>query len=373
MRALPTLVLPWLIVACVSGFGPNEPAHVAPRHGAGAPSCLVDFDSMQAVVARDYAGYAAKASSAEAAFTALTNSVRVEVAEATDGEACTAVLQRWIDWFGDPHLQVWAPRLRSAESGSDPSRDASSRDRRRPSLAFIGNGTALLRLGSFDQRYKPAVDSLIANHRARLLSTPYLVIDVRRNGGGWTGAYESVIPLLYTDPIFVHGMEAWASEGNIAYMRSLLEADGIAEAIKRQIRALLPRMEANPGEFVVISEDREIRLDTVYPMPRAVAVLIGRWCASSCEQFVLDARQSRKVTVIGADNTGGFLDYGNVRRVELPSGRRRLQVPTARSRRLPEMPLDRIGIAPEVRLPDGETDPVAFARRFLRSLEDGRR
>lgn len=339
------------------------------------PGCAADLDALETVVRRDYAGFRTKVEERASTLAALTDSVRSEVLAATDPSACTAALQRWIAFFGDPHLQAWEPRPGSAGGGGEGSSASGSangdapEDPRRPSLRFPDDSTVVLELPDFSDRYKPAIDQLIAEHRPRLLATPYLVIDVRRNGGGWTGSYEeSILPLLYTDPILVHGMEGWASEGNIAYMREMLASDR-AEGIKRIIRALLPKMEGRPDQFVTITENREIRLDTVHPMPRAVALLVGRGCASTCEQFVLDARQSRKVVVMGAANTGGFLDYGNARRVQLPSGKRVLQVPTARSKRLPENPMDLVGIAPEVRIPEGETDPIAFALRYLRSVD----
>ena len=340
------------------------------------PGCAADLDALETVVRRDYAGFRTKVEERASTLAALTDRVRSEVLAATDPSACTAALQRWIAFFSDPHLQVWEPRPEPGGGGREESSasgsangGAASEDPRRPSLRFPDDNAAVLELPDFGDRYKPAIDQLIAEHRARLLATPYLVIDVRRNGGGWTGTYEeSILPLLYTDPILVHGMEGWASEGNIAYMREML-ASNRAEGIKRVIRTLLPKMEANRDQFVTITENREIRLDTVHPMPRAVALLVGRGCASTCEQFVLDARQSRKVVVMGEANTGGFLDYGNVRQVQLPSGKRVLQVPTARSKRLPENPMDRVGIAPEVRIPEGEADPIAFALRYLRSVD----
>lgn len=334
--------------------------------GAESAECAADLDSLQTVVRRDYAGFRVKAEARPAALAAVTDSVRASVLAAADGAACTTALQRWAAFFGDPHLEVWEPRPRPAAGAEANTGGTPAPDPRLPSIRFIDDSTAVLELPSFGDRYRPAIDSLVAEHRARLLATPYLVIDVRRNGGGWTGSYESIVPLLYTSPILVHGMEAWASEGNIAAMRQMLASDR-AEGIKQVIRELLPRMEASPGRFVTIADDREIRLDTVHPLPRAVAVLVGRGCASTCEQFVLDARQSRKVTVMGKANTGGFLDYGNARRVQLPSGKRVFQVPTARSRRLPGNPMDIVGIAPEVRIPEGEADPVAFALRHLRS------
>ncbi|HEV2149923.1 MAG TPA: S41 family peptidase [Longimicrobiaceae bacterium] len=356
-------LLPGLILALALPVG-------APAQGGARPAsaeCIADLDSLETVVRRDYSGFRTKAQQRASGLAAVTDSVRAAARAAPDPDACTAALQRWIAWFRDPHMEVWEPKPRPTAGQDGAARpSAPPEDPRRPSLRFADDSTAVLRLGDFGDRYKPAIDSLVAAHRARLLATPYLVVDVRENGGGWTGSYESVLPLLYTRPILVHGMEAWASEGNVAYMREMLASDR-AEGIKRVIRDLLPKMEASRDRFVTISEDREIRLDTVHPMPRAVAVLTSRRCASSCEQFVLDARQSDKVTVIGTENTRGMLDYGNSRRVQLPSGKRVLQVPTSRSRRLPDDPLDVVGIAPEVRVPEDEPDPVEFARRHLRS------
>ena len=147
----------------------------------------------------------------------------------------------------------------------------------------------------------------------------------------------------------------------------MLDDPNVVAEIKSQIREMLPRMEASRGSFLRIDAASEIRLDSALALPRAVAVVTGRGCASSCEQFVLDAMRSRKVTVFGKDNTGGFLDYGNVRTVTLPSGIRRLALPTARSWRLPARPLDRTGIPPNILIPKEESDPIAFVVRSIRS------
>jgi C-terminal processing protease CtpA/Prc len=159
-------------------------------------------------------------------------------------------------------------------------------------------------------------------------------------------------------------MDVYASPANIALAREMVSSGRAPAAMLEQARAVLTRMEANPGGFVTFAEDTQIRLDTVYPLPRAVALLVDRRCASSCEQFILDARQSRKVTVIGTGNTRGMLDYGNLRRVPLPSGQRRFFMPTARSRRLPANSMDRTGIAPAVLVPPG-ADPLVFAIQHL--------
>jgi hypothetical protein len=68
------------------------------------------------------------------------------------------------------------------------------------------------------------------------------------------------------------------------------------------------------------------------------------------EEFLLEARQSAKVSLFGT-RTNGCLDYSNVRLVPLPSGERLLGVPMTRSRRLPDHGIDGTGIAPDRPLP----------------------
>jgi hypothetical protein len=353
-------------VLCVAGAAMLAAGRTAPRSAAD-PGCAADWDSTRTMVERDYAGYRDKTGAAErrAAFAALTDSVRAAVEAAADDRACTAALQRWTTFFRDPHLSLWQPDPDPAQPAA-----ATTGPTAAPpapyAIRYPDDSTAVLVLSDFGQRRKAGIDSLLAAHRARLLATPYLVIDVRRNGGGWTESYAGVLPLLYTDPIRVDGMEAWASEGNVAYVRGMLASERAPAALKEQLRPLLARMEAHPGEFVVIAVDSTIRMPEVLPLPRAVALLTARQCASTCEQFVLDARQSRKVVVIGAGNTRGMTDYGNARTVTLPSGLRRLQLPSARSMRLPETRMDMVGIAPDVRIPEAEADTVAFAVRELR-------
>ncbi|MBW3569958.1 MAG: S41 family peptidase [Gemmatimonadetes bacterium] len=354
--------------ACAAPGERLETATAPPPLAAAAvdPGCAVDWDSTYTIVSRDYAGFAGKTAGPEraAAFAAVTDRVRAELRSAADAEACTAALQRWIAFFGDRHLQLWqpgAPAPQPAGPAPAPAQEP------RLSVAFLDDSTALLTLPDFGQRWKGAIDSLVAAHRERLLATPYLVIDVRGNGGGWTASYASVLPLLYTDPIHVDGIEGWASEGNVAEARRMVESPDTPEQLKAQIRPMLGLLEANRGRFVRFAGDDTVTFDTVHPLPRAVAIVADRRCASTCEQFLLDARQSRKVTVFASENTRGMLDYGNLRTVRLPSGARRLAVPTTRSLRLPENPMDLVGIAPGVRIPPGETDPVRFAARHLRS------
>jgi len=363
--------------ACTSVPRTVTPAPPAPRTAtlsASAAACVADFDFTHALITRDYAGFADRMRESASRINALTDSVRAEVRAVESDSACTRLLQRWVGIFRerDHHLQLGryrrsppAPAAAALPAPTGPPTD----DPRRPTIRFADDSTAVLRFATFNMFYKTAIDSLIAAHRARLLATPYLVVDVRSNTGGATASYASLMPLIYTDPYRVEGMDVWASDGNIAYYKAMLDTANVPESIKAEGRVLVPRVEASRGRFATWDEDRLVRLDTVYPMPRRVAILIAGLCASSCEQFVLDARQSRKVTVLGKQNTAGMVDYGNTRKEILPSGIRQISMPTSRSRRLPERAMDYKGFAPDVLIPWEEPDAVAFAIRYLKSGE----
>jgi len=187
---------------------------------------------------------------------------------------------------------------------------------------------------------------------------------VRGNGGGYTGSYESLTPLLYTNPVHFNGVDVRASAANIAHYRTMVASSFLSAKDGVLIRALLSRMERHVGPFVELTPDTVIRRDTVFPMPQAVAVVVDSECASSCEDFVLEARQSSKVTLLGVSHTAGVHDYGEVRGVWLP-GWRRIAIPTSRAR---GPRIDNVGLAPAVQIPKAEPEATEFVRHYLYSV-----
>lgn len=333
------------------------------------PSCAADFEYVHAVITRDYAGYRDRLAESATVIGALTDSVRATADRASSDSACTALLQRWLAPFSahDHHLQLWQPRRSPAGTAGGGRQETRSL----PLLAFPDDSTAVLTLPSFDERYKPAIDSLLGAHWTRLIATPFLVINVQDNGGGATRAYAAALPLLYTRPIPRDGMDFWVSDANLAMVRALAADATAPPGLRAEAARVLPSLEANVGRFAPMEAADTIRLEQVHATPRAVAILTGAGCASSCEQFVLDAMQSAKVVVLGVQPTAGFLDYGNVLTVTPPQGIRRLAFATSRSRRLPDRAMDHTGIAPQVMIPREVADRVAFAIRYLKERRAG--
>jgi C-terminal processing protease CtpA/Prc len=193
------------------------------------------------------------------------------------------------------------------------------------------------------------------------------VIDLRNNGGGSDFVYGPLTQLLYSRPIYSVGVEMRASEDNVRLRKAIAEelraeAPEVAQQLDRQVE----RMAAALGTFVPGGEQIFYveRLDALRPFPKRVAVLVDN-AASTGEQFLLEARQSRKVTLFGKENSAGVLDFANVVGMPTPSGRHQLFWATSRSMRLPGDPVDPDGIAPDIRIPADEADPVAYAQRWL--------
>jgi C-terminal processing protease CtpA/Prc len=210
----------------------------------------------------------------------------------------------------------------------------------------VAPGTVLVRVPSFNDPH--GIDSVFAAEGDRIRNSDRLIIDVRGNGGGSDYNYREFVPLLYTNPMQMIGMDVLATEDNIASQVALATDTTFPAGQRAELRSLAERMRKHPG-WVQGSDGRHMEW-RVLQKPRVVAVLVDQGCASSCEQFLLMARQSSKVTIYG-DRSGGVLDYANVRSTTMPGGTLILARPITRSRRLPKEPIDNIGIAPDVRIP----------------------
>jgi C-terminal processing protease CtpA/Prc len=154
----------------------------------------------------------------------------------------------------------------------------------------------------------------------------------------------------------------------------------IKDGYEEESKALVEKMKENIGGIVIHpyhkGNDMVIR-DTIYKYPKQVGVIINGRNASSAEQFILTAKNSSKVILFGTENTAGVLDYSNITPKELPSGEYSLWLPATRSRRLPENPIDNIGIAPDIYIPfeptlqlfDRLDDWVYFVKNYLEYKE----
>jgi hypothetical protein len=229
----------------------------------------------------------------------------------------------------------------------------------------LSDRTAWLRLPSFQDSVHPILTALIQQHRTDLESIENLIIDVRNNGGGSDYVYASITPFIYSRPIYTIGVQLKCSEDNIKGWQTLLSDPEIPAEEVKVIRSRIDSMRRHLGGYFTPEPSFGVEtMPEVKIFPKRIAVLI-QGAGSSGEQFILEAMQSRKVTLFGKGPTAGVLDFANVRSFSLPSGRFTVSNPTSRSLRLPGFSVDPHGIAPDITIPAEERDEIAFVQQWL--------
>jgi hypothetical protein len=230
---------------------------------------------------------------------------------------------------------------------------------------FLNENTLYFNIPSFSWEAKPMVDSLFATQKENLSKSANLIIDLRNNGGGSDDVYGVISPYLYTQPIKGIGVDALASNDNIKGWELILaQYPDLPAESRQEIQNLIDKMKLQNNQNVNIVEDDIDSSFTQLLFPKNVVILINERCASTTEQFLLEARQSKKVTFMG-QNTSGTLDYSNVRESDFCEMPYLLYAPTTRSRRIDiGEGIDGIGIKPSIYLTDKQ-DWIEEALKFL--------
>ena len=216
-----------------------------------------------------------------------------------------------------------------------------------------------------DLANKAVLDSLLAGNKKVLEDIPYWIVDFRDNGGGSTDVFQSLLPYLYTQPFKEYGVSHWLSPDNTAVLKDfLVENEKMMDAgSARSIRALVKQGEARPNTWH-IGQGETTRLNK-HEMPRRVAILANSGTASSGEAFLEVARGISAKSVIFGENTGGFMDYGDVMPHDLHCDGLIAAIPTSRMNRIDHgLSYDKDGIAPDVRIGPTEPDWITFVQHY---------
>ena len=245
-------------------------------------------------------------------------------------------------------------------------------DPHRP-VVYRRNGTLVFAVPSHSG-FKPALDSLVANHRDELSHADKLIIDLRGNEGGGSQMTESLEPFVslkeqLPNPFPTDRPLMLSSDDQIGYARRAFGSDTTAF-----VRGLLERLRAHPGELVPLNDpaDTTKKVDprdwVVSSGPKRVGVLIDRGTVSASEVFVLYALRSRRATVFG-EPTAGALDYQSTSIVSLSPNEKRWYLGYGTITRGPGLPVGGMrgkGIPPQVHLDlERVADPVAYVIRAL--------
>lgn len=312
--------------------------HISVSIGSEAV-CREDVRASFGLVERNYAGYADKLAQLGAPAIERAQAEALRRVGAGESTSCAQILNDWLAVFDEGHMGVAEGRRSSRQA------------RQEPEFEIVSDDVAWLRVPSFEPEYRPALEGLMRRHRHEIVARPELIIDVRGNGGGNGSTYRVLAELVYVKPVPMTGADVLATPENTAAWKRMLPTLHADE--RRFTQRVIARMQQHPGQWVNFFPDGQVARDVVLPQPSRVAVLTDAGCGSACERFVLEARQSPKVRVVGSA-TMGNLDYASLRPHPLPSGRM-LWLGTTRAHGLPESSVDAHGIAPHI-----ELDPALF-------------
>ena len=294
--------------------------------------CPKEFDFLVKKIENDYAGFKDKVNSKTINdYNEHTEKIKSQTEQIRSFQRCTMVLESWLRFFNDKHLSIEIDK----------------------NIYFtykrINSEAVLLRIPEFSWNYKDLIDSLILTNKSEITSTPILIIDLRGNGGGTDYCFQELLPLIYTNPYIKEGAEYWASQGNIDLFEKALKEGTIKKGREKETEAFVDSLKKYKNSFYQPPNFKTITSDTIYKTPQMVSVIIDDYCASSCEEFILSAKNSAKTTIFGTQ-TLGVLDYSNSDSEDLLTKGFRIRYPMTRSTRLPEFPIDNIGIKPDVEI-----------------------
>lgn len=226
----------------------------------------------------------------------------------------------------------------------------------------ITDRTSLLCMSSFDDMYVEKIEKIVSDNKQAIENCENLIIDIRNNGGGTYDAYDEILPYIITNNIRGVGSEFLVTQTLIDGVESWFDD----EVGKEMGRRWISMFEGNIGKFInVDTVDVSIsNIKIAEHSPKQIAVLVNKGTASSGEAFTLEAKQSKKVKILGVP-TYGAIDYGSASPFDFGSENYILVMPTWRAMRLPDYPIDNIGVQPDIYMDKSIKDWVQFAVDYL--------
>ncbi len=320
--------------------------------------CGNDFEFLANSYIKDYSGFQ-DFSKLHPDYLKTINKLAKQAKSIKYIQTCDSIIKKLITYINNGHVVYGQTKENPYFESSNTNHLQVSLS---PTLNFLNNETVLLEIKTCDLYYKPLLDSLLLTNEKKLSKTKHFIIDLRGNEGGGDATFDLLVPYLYTNPILIHTAQLWASENNIKLFESFLTNPEIPLESKLNIQKIVDKARNNPLTFVPLSDNKvdTLVLDSVMEYPKKVSIIIDRNCKSSTEQFLLLVKQSRKTVIYGKTNSGGALDYSNLNFIVTPSSYWYASVPTTKTTRLPENPVDPNGIKPDQLIDGNRSDIIKW-------------
>lgn len=238
------------------------------------------------------------------------------------------------------------------------------------SVEKLTDKTTLVKLQNFDYPFVERIEKMINDNKTLIENSENLIIDLRDNGGGTTNSMTPILPYIMDGKVRSMNVEYFVSDFFISnqerYVKNLPDSEKYKEE-KKNILENLTFYKENMGKYVLRPNEKSVETESYEAntkSPKRVVILANNKVASSGEVLVLLAKQSKKVKILGTP-TSGVLDYANAMISNYEYDGHSLILPTYRSLRLPDFPIDNIGIQPDIYLDKSVEDWVNFSVDYL--------
>lgn len=241
------------------------------------------------------------------------------------------------------------------------------------SFKEIDKETNYINIKSFDGSYFTKLDSFYKSLSHKIYSKPYLIIDVRNNGGGSTNCALPLVEYFFSKKIVdTTYAQHYATPDIIARYEEVYKGmrKNEKEFGKKNVENFKKELEklkkAKLYSFYPKKGSKEVIKFPNHPLPLKVAILYNKGCASACEDLLFYAMHPSKAVLMG-ENSGGYTGYGNVFPIKTPCMGFIMEVTTTRYS-WNQRQYDSKGIPPQYYLKNDE-DWVLQAMKILKQGE----
>ena len=273
----------------------------------------------------------------EEAYKRLTAEKYSKSKKITSPPDCVKLINEWLIFFRKSHIGLSLNSSSYADQVNLYDKFAVER---------LSKNTMYIKIKSFGgSEIQQIISDMIDANDYLLSNTPNLIIDLRGNSGGWYSAWNPLRKYIDSKPEYSFDDMIRVSEENAKQMNANLVRDNAGKRFAGDASLTIK----NPG--------------VIKKFPESVVILIDNDTGSSSESFLIYAKQSNKVKVMG-QKTSGTTEVGHIAYLESPDKQFKLLygmgiMPQAKYTQY----LD-YGIQPDIFLPKN-LDWIEEARKYL--------
>ncbi len=232
----------------------------------------------------------------------------------------------------------------------------------------LGNETNYICIPTFNGNWYSRLNEFYIKSDSLIQSKPYLIIDVRNNGGGNDICVNPLLKYIYTKPFYEDDISIYSTKENIRkslewYEKIKTDSINFDNNYLNAVIGEIKQMKSVKNKtFLTRSNGELVALNKPLNNPKKTIIIMNKYCASSCETLLFWALESDKTILVG-ENSAGYVGYGEIGYVYTPNFNFKLGCTMSRYSKQREF--EGIGISPKYYM-NNKSDWVEQAVEILK-------